>query len=72
MMTDHTTILAQINNNLVAIAEALQSMTKKELTEMTDLNCSTFQIHFSVTIANKMTTIIDLDALTKLLQICVA
>ena len=72
MMTDHTTILAQINNNLAAIAQALQSMTKKELTEMTDLNCPRFQIHFSVTITNKRTTIIELDGLTKLLQICVA
>ena len=55
IMTDHTTILAQVNNNLAAVADALQNMTdeqKTELLEMIDPNL-TFQIYFSVAIANK-------------------
>ena len=34
IMTDHTTILAEINNNLAAIAEALQTKNK----QWTDIN----------------------------------
>ena len=42
IMTDHTTILAEINNNLAAIAEALQNKNK----QWTDINNlpKTFQL----------------------------